>query len=317
MRATIAILTLNAERYLSEVLDACTDQRVPFDFEILVVDSGSADATHAILARYPGVRTVRIPNRDFGHGRTRNLAAGLATGEIVVFVTQDATPAHRDWLAGLVTPFDADPRIAAVYGRQVPRPDCCPTVRRDVLRAFRRIGPARGVVVETEGCRFSNVNSAVRRDVLERVPFRDVDYAEDRAFADDAHRRGLATAYSADAAVLHSHDLPLGSYFRRMYDEARGLRLAGLAPPRRNALVLGAAALAGTLGDWGFVARDRRYRPAEKLSWMARVPLYNVARRTAIWLSTVDRLPPSIATALSLDAGRRRAARDLVAVSPQ
>ena len=315
-RATIAVLTLNARPYLPELLEACRNQDAPFPYEVLVVDSGSTDGTVAMLAEHPDVRLVEIPNHEFGHGRTRNLAAGLATGEFAVFLTQDATPAHRGWLAELVAPFETDPRIAAVYGKQLPRPDCCPTVKRDVLRAFRRIGPAHGVVVEDRGCSFSNVNSAVRRDALSRVPFRDVGYAEDRALAEDLHGAGLATAYAADAAVLHSHDLPLGAYFRRMYDEARGLRAAGLAA-RPSVLRLAAATVAGTVGDWAFVARDRDYDRSEKLSWLGRVPLYNVARRAAILLAAVDRLPASVSAALSLDARRRQAVRDLAPLGPR
>jgi rhamnosyltransferase len=316
VRATIAVLTFNARRYLAELLEACRAQDAPFDFEILVIDSGSTDGTVALLSEHPDVRVVEIPNREFGHGRTRNLAARLATGEIVVFLTQDATPAHRGWLAELVAPFEGDARIAAVYGKQVPRPDCCPTVRRDVVRAFRRIGPPHGVVVAESGSGFSNVNSAVRRDVLARIPFRDVGYAEDAALAEDLHQAGLATAYAADAAVLHSHDLPLGAYFRRMYDEARGLRGTGLGG-RPNVLRLAAATVVGTLGDWAFVARDSGYDRREKLSWLAKVPLYNVARRTAILLAAIDRLPASVSAALSLDARRRRVVRDLAPASPQ
>ena len=309
VRATIAVLTLNARPYLTELLEACRAQDAPFDFEILVIDSGSTDGTVAMLSEYPEVRVVEIPNHEFGHGRTRNLAARLATGEIVVFLTQDATPAHRGWLAELVAPFGSDARIAAVYGKQVPRPDCCPTVRRDVLRAFRRIGPPHGVVVEEGGSGFSNVNSAVRRDVLARIPFRDVGYAEDRALAEDLHRAGLATAYAADAEVLHSHDLPLGPYFRRMYDEARGLRRLGHLPGRPRVIRLAGATVVGMLGDWAFVARDPRYRRLEKLSWLAKVPLYNVGRRAAILLATLDRLPASVADGLSLDDRRRQEAR--------
>ena len=41
---------------------------------------------------------VRDDLGDFGHGRTRNLAAELARGEVLAFLTQDATPAEG-WLA--------------------------------------------------------------------------------------------------------------------------------------------------------------------------------------------------------------------------
>lgn len=61
------ILTCNSERRLAEVLDAVA----PLADEILVVDSGSTDATHSILARYP----VRVLHRDFDNFRDQRVYA--------------------------------------------------------------------------------------------------------------------------------------------------------------------------------------------------------------------------------------------------
>ena len=307
MKATVVILTLDGEEFLDEVLAASLGQQAPFGFEVLVIDSGSRDRTLEIVASYPKVRLTQIPNRDFGHGRTRNLAARLASGEVVAYLTQDATPATPRWLAALVGTLDADPRLAGVYGKQVPRPHCCPPVKRDVTEFFDWLDTGDGGMHAPEPF-FSNVNSAVRRAVLETIPFRDVGYAEDRAFASDVAAAGLSTAYCPGAVVWHSHDLRLRAYLQRMYDEARGLSASPGARTRRGVVWLAGATVRGTVKDWTFLGHDPAYRPVDKITWAARVPLYNAARRLAIWLSGFEHLPGGVEHALSLDARRRRAA---------
>ncbi len=297
MTATVCVLTLNGEEFLEEVLKGCLAQTAPFGHEVLVIDSGSTDATVDIVHGHPDVRLHRIPNREFGHGRTRNLAASLARGDIVVYLTQDATPVGPSWLARLVEPLLEDPSLAGVFARQRPRPGCTPAAAREVARTFDT-APPHGF--------FSNVCSAVPRRVLESVPFRDLEYAEDRAFAADAASAGLRVAYVPEAEVMHSHDLALGSYFRRMYDEASGVRRVD-ASTNRGFVWLLAATVHGTVSDWIFVAFNDDYSIPAKLGWAAKVPLYNVARRLAIWLAG-RQLPRRLSAHLSLDAQRRRVA---------
>src|SRR5688572_23477346 len=94
--ATIAIPTLNAEKegYWREVIEACLAQKTNKTFELLVVDTGSSDETVTILKSFKDdrIRLVEIPNSEFGHGKTRNYLAQIAKGDIMLYLTQDATP---------------------------------------------------------------------------------------------------------------------------------------------------------------------------------------------------------------------------------
>jgi rhamnosyltransferase len=317
MKATIAILTLNGVEQIEELLDSCLAQSVDFDFEILVIDSGSTDGTVEAVRKRPAVRLHEIPKASFGHGRTRNLAVELARGEFVVFVTQDAIPAATSWLSQLLRPFAVSDRVACVYGKQVPRADCCPTVKRDVIGHFRSFGPDPFVVLQVENpllssdvqrdalTFFSDVNSAVRRSSMRSVPFRDVAYAEDQALGRDMIAAGWIKAYAPLAAVIHSHSYPPRRYFARMYDEMLGLwettgRTIDTSAPRHLAIIL-----RNTIADWRFILRDRDYRPGAKLKWLLQAPLYNIARRVAVRLARKPQLPGWAAWAM----GRPRAAR--------
>ena len=88
--ASIIIPTYNAESYLPPLLDALKEQSVS-DFELIVIDSSSADKTVEI-ARGHTDNVIVIPQSEFDHGGTRAKAALAANGDILLFMTQDALP---------------------------------------------------------------------------------------------------------------------------------------------------------------------------------------------------------------------------------
>jgi rhamnosyltransferase len=317
-RVTVALLTFNGQEYLRDLLNALDAQESPAGHEVLVIDSGSNDATLDIVAEYPHVRLHQIPNTEFGHGRTRNLALSLASGEVVMFITQDAVPAHPRWMIEMLRPFDVHDDVVCVFGKQLPRPDCCPTVKRDVLGLFSSFGPDHAISLQLEGpletvpqCRdaatfFSDVNSAVQRQWALAHPYEDVDYAEDQAFGRDVIAAGKIKAYAPLGSVWHSHNYPPVTYLRRMYDEFAGLRrTTGQAIPlgRRELLV---GWVRPTLADWRFTLRDPAYGPLAKLKWLAQAPVYNIFRRVAIRAAARER-PSGLDGWLALE-GRTRAA---------
>jgi rhamnosyltransferase len=310
VKATIAILTYNGGESINQLLDSCLAQILAFPFEVLVIDSGSTDGTVDAVRSRDAVRLHEIPNSSFGHGRTRNLAVELAKGDFVVFVTQDAAPASEHWLDELLRPFDLSDKVAGVYGKQVPHPDCCPTVKRDVINHFRSFGPDPFVMLQVDNPRltldaerdaiafFSDVNSAVRRSALQTVPFRDVQYAEDQALGRDLIAAGFIKAYAPLAAVVHSHSYPPRRYFARMYEEMLGLwtttgRSIDTSVWRHVAIVL-----RETAKDWRFILRDPDYSPLTKVKWVVQAPLYNVARRVAVRLARRPELPDWAAWAM-------------------
>lgn len=324
VRATIAIPTYNGIEFIDAVLDACLRQSAAFPFEVLVIDSGSTDGTLDAVRRRPAVRLHQILQSEFGHGRTRNLAVMLAKGEFILFLTQDAVPASSIWMQEMLRPFELSDDVACVFGKQVPRPDCCPTVKRDVINHFWTFGADPFIVLQVDNPRltsqverdmltfFSDVNSAVRRRTIEKIPFRDVPYAEDQALGRDVIEAGLIKAYAPLGAVFHSHSYSLRRYFARMYDEMLGLwktsgRTIDTSVPRHIAIVA-----RGTLGDWRFILSDRDYSAARKLYWFVQTPFYNLARRVAVRLARRSDLPSWAAWLM----GRPRAVAGAQGTSP-
>jgi glycosyltransferase involved in cell wall biosynthesis len=249
---TVAIPVLNGGVLFDEVLQTVRSQRIDRPVELLVADSGSSDGSRA-QAKAASARVLDVPPGSFSHGGTRNLLAREATGTHVAFLTQDSVPADELWLERLLEGFELAGDVALVFGPYRARPGASPTIRRDLDTFFRSFSPDGSPRVDRadspdEGgglgrrAWFTDANGCVVRAAWERVPFRDVAYAEDHVLARDMLSAGYAKAYHPEAAVVHSHDYPPLTLFRRCFDEWRALRdvhghLAPAGPIRTGLMV--------------------------------------------------------------------------------
>ena len=140
--------------------------------QILIIDSSSTDQTRA-LARDAGYRVIRIDQRDFSHGGTRQLAGDrLPWAETLLYITQDALPANENSFRNLCAAF-ADPTVGAAYGRQLPRTSAGPIERH--ARLFNYPGHSSIRTYESrlrigiKAAFLSNSFAAYRRSALAQV----------------------------------------------------------------------------------------------------------------------------------------------------
>jgi glycosyltransferase involved in cell wall biosynthesis len=226
---TVAIPVLDGGRLLADVLTAVRAQRIDRPVEIVVADSGSSDGSPE-LARSFGAIVLAVER--FSHGGTRNLLMERSGGAHVVFLTQDAVPAGEHWLERLLSGFEAADDVALAFGPYEARRGAPAAVARELQAWFAALAPDGRPRVDRDTAPrgpsaatfFTDANGAVARWAWERVPFRDVPYAEDQALALDMLRAGYAKVFVPDAAVVHSHDYSPVAQFRRSFDEWRGLR---------------------------------------------------------------------------------------------
>ena len=227
-RISIIILTKNAGPLFQEVLEglfACTGID---EVEIVLIDSGSQDLTLDYAARYPQIKVHRISASEFGHGRTRNLGARLSKGDIIVYLVQDATPATPDFLIRLVAPLSC-PLVAAAYGRQLPRNSANPVEDFFLRAVYPDLPQTRhydsSSKPDIHSIFFSNVCSAIKRQVWEEVPFNEsLIISEDQQWAKEVLQKGFSINYEPGAVVLHSHHYRLKQVMQRNFDSGCSLK---------------------------------------------------------------------------------------------
>jgi len=315
---TVAIPVRDGGELFVELLDALARQSVAH--EVLVCDSGSRDGSRE-RALERGARVIAIAPEEFGHGRTRNLLLAQARGTHVALLSQDAIPADERWLERMVNSFSLAADVGLVYGPYIPRPGAPAPVRIELTSWFSSLAPdgaarldrlspeeaaagAAETVLDLIGRRgfFTDANACIARSAWERVPFRDVAYAEDRALALDMLRRGYAKVFVPDAAVVHSHTYRPRQQLRRCFDEWRGLlEVYGWREPLD--LMRAGSQLRGDLGRARRELDAQAASPRERIQTLAAVGAHRLLCLTGALLgSRADRIPPWLARSLSLES---------------
>ncbi len=223
MRCSIVIRAYNEEQHIGRLLEGISHQTVK-NIEIILVDSGSTDATTSIAGHY-GAKVVHIQPEEFTFGRSLNRGIGAASAQFIVIVSAHVYPVYPDWLERLLEPF-ADPQVALTYGKQ--RGPA--STHFSEQQIYHRWYPDQSNPRQSHPfC--NNANAAIRRALWKQHPYDEtLTGLEDLAWAKWAFEEGLTISYVAEAEIVHVHEeTPRGVYnryrreamaFKQIYPEA-------------------------------------------------------------------------------------------------
>lgn len=216
-KITIIIRCFNEEKHIARTLTGISRQTLN-DTEIILVDSGSTDATLSIAAKF-GVKIVYISPEEFSFGRALNRGCQESSGEILVFISAHCYPVYPDWLERLVEPLK-DPAVALSFGRQIGDE----STQFSEKQIFSLWFPGTSDYARKEPfC--NNANAAIRRTLWEQYPFNeDLTGLEDIAWAKQVQEKGFKVAYNADAVIVHVHNETAEQIRNRYRREAIALK---------------------------------------------------------------------------------------------
>jgi GT2 family glycosyltransferase len=210
------ICTRNRAASLRETLTAFFNlaPTSDYEYELVVVDNGSTDATRVIIAEC----MAKLPTRHRGRLRycyeshsglsnARNAALRTAIGDVLVFIDDDIWPS-ANWLDEIADEFATDPNLSLLGGR--------------VLLAQAHLQPV-GIVVREQRQVFTTpdgagmiigANIAFRRELLMKVGGFDPRLGaggtfaagEDVDFVYRAMKAGYKLLYAPNVMVYHNHD---------------------------------------------------------------------------------------------------------------
>src|SRR5438309_8436401 len=214
-RISVIVCTYNGARTIRECLEALDRLAYP-DYEVIVVDDGSTDATAAIACHYD-CRLIQTENR--GLASARNTGLKVATGEIVAYIDDDAYP-DPHWLTYLAARFLSTSH-AAVGGPNLAPPGDGP-IAECIARAPG--GPVDVLLSQCEAEHIPGCNMAFRNACLEAIGGFD---PQIRTAGDDVdvcwrlQERGWTLGFSPAAMVWHHRRNSLRTYWKQQIGYGR------------------------------------------------------------------------------------------------
>ena len=266
---SIILRSFNEGWALRETLPALRAQNFT-DWELIVIDSGSTDGSVDLIRQAGPAHFVQIASHEYNPSRVMNRGMQLARTGFGIFLNADATPQGANWLGPLVEGLQ-DTKTAAVFGRQIPRPDCRAVYAHDYERCF---GPNRESVSWEHF--FSMASSGIRKDIWARRGFNErMQYSEDDEYTRWCRAQGYRVVYVPESVAMHSHNYTTAQVYKRSFGEGRAL--AAVWTGKASDFTWPRTMLAGWVNDlrkdFGFCLRNHRlceWPHAARIRWRQR-----------------------------------------------
>ena len=210
LRISLCIPTLNEEKTIGKeivILKSELMDRYPLVDEMAVIDSGSSDATREIAAQFGAdvyLSEEILPSQGFKRGKGENLwkAVHQLEGDIICYVDADISNIHPRFVYGLVAPLIQRKEIQyvkAFYDRPLAfsqgiRPSGGGRVTEILVRPlFSLFYPELTAIIQPLSGEY-----AVRREVLQEIPFPIGYGVETSHILDVYHKHGLEAFAQTD-----------------------------------------------------------------------------------------------------------------------
>lgn len=269
---SVIVPTWNRSDVLPEVLDALEAQEGAPDFEVVVVDDGSTDATPQLLEDWrPRVPMTVLRQENRGPAAARNLGVRTAVASRVAFLGDDTVPEKR-WLAAHHRAGNkaVEERWLATVGYTGWHPRIRRTPFLDWINEYG-LQFGYSLIEDPERVPFNffyTSNLCLPREALLEEPFDErFPYPawEDIETAYRLQKQGLRIVYASDARTAHDHPTDLDRFMARQEKAGySGVVFSCLHPE---------------MG--GFVGVGEGGPPPEPPAWK-RLPLEILARRLQV-----------------------------------
>ncbi len=216
---SVIMPVLNAAGTIGEQLEGLARQCFDGNWELIVADNGSVDATMEIVDRFGGLLPLRTVDARLavGPGAVRNLAAAGCRGELLVFCDADDV-VSPSWLAALV----CRARDADLVGGCIDEND----LNAKHVRQWRPAQQPGGTLASPGGYLpfASSANLAVWSDVFFHLDgFRSGGFShEDVDLCWRAQLRRFTLLYAPDAVVHYRHRRTLRALAGQSYQYGKG-----------------------------------------------------------------------------------------------
>ena len=219
MKYSFIIPVYNRPDEVDELLDSLTQQTLR-DFEVVVVEDGSAIPCREVVSKYAGRLTVHYYNKEnSGPGQTRNYGVERANGEYMLILDSDCI-LPEDYLEEVEAELRA--KKADAFGG----PDRAHRSFTDVQKAinyamtsFFTTGGIRGGKKKLDKFYPRSFNMGIRKDVYQALGgFSKMRFGEDIDFSIRIFKAGYACRLFPEAWVWHKRRTDLKKFFKQVHN---------------------------------------------------------------------------------------------------
>jgi len=216
-KISVVVCAYNEASTIEECLTSLENLTYP-NYELILVNDGSSDATSAIARRHTTVTVFDVNNG--GLSAARNIGLDHATGDIVAYTDGDVR-VDRDWLTFLVQPFLTSDVVGAGGANVAPLDD--PPMAQCIARAPG--SPTQVMLDDRIAEHVPGCNMAFRRNVLLEVGGFNPIYLRAGDDVDICWRlqaRGWKIGFAPSALVWHRHRSSVRAYWKQQVGYGEG-----------------------------------------------------------------------------------------------
>ncbi|MBR5541048.1 MAG: glycosyltransferase [Bacteroides sp.] len=219
MKYSFIIPVYNRPDEVDELLDSLTQQTLR-DFEVVVVEDGSAVPCKAVVDKYADRLTIHYYNKEnSGPGQTRNYGVERANGDYMLILDSDCIlPA--DYLAAVEAELSTKGTDA--FGGPDRAHESFTDVQKAInyaMTSFFTTGGIRGGKKKLDKFYPRSFNMGVRKDVYQALGgFSKMRFGEDIDFSIRIFKGGYACRLFPEAWVWHKRRTDLKKFFKQVHN---------------------------------------------------------------------------------------------------
>lgn len=220
MRFSVIVPVFNRPDEVGELLESLCGQTFRGQWEVLIVEDGSARPCADIVAGYRDRLPVSYHSKpNSGPGQSRNYGVERAQGEYVIVLDSDVV-VPQGWLEAIDTELQSEP-CDAFGGPDAAHPSFTP-VQKAIsysMTSFLTTGGIRGGKKKLDKFYPRSFNMGMRRDVWLRLGgFSKMRFGEDIDFSIRIFKAGCKCRLFPEAWVWHKRRTDLRKFFRQVYN---------------------------------------------------------------------------------------------------
>jgi len=115
MKLSFVIINHHSEQYLYPCIESIFAARIPFDYEIIIINNDSELSTFS-FPEHPNILTVEV-GENLGFGKANNRGAAIAKGKYLCFLNSDTLLLPGQNVSEIMRLFENDPNVGIIGPR--------------------------------------------------------------------------------------------------------------------------------------------------------------------------------------------------------